>query len=418
MAGFSELIKRFDKIRDYMRDFYVYGFKSRNDFTRKSSRTYDNEKRRIESYLGDSMKWEYVSGSKTSFISVDCGTIPVNPLYAAWKSKSFTANDIMLHFYILDILRNRTMPVDSLTDAICENSGVLFEVQTVRNKCREYVDCGILTQEKQGKSVLYAVCPQNVPVSPQLLDAVTFFQGAAPFGEIGSYLLDNENVRNDLFSFKHYYIAHTLEDGVLFDLLSAIRQNRSVLFESQSDRSGKTTAVRVLPLKIFVSAGTGRRYVCTYSFKTRRFFNLRLDYIKSVTLGEETEAAPERKEALRRSLDKVWGVSFGGANRSELLCMKLCIDERREQYLIDRINREGQGGTLQRIDEKTYLFTKEIYDTNDMAPWIKTFTGRILRLEGTNKQVVDRFYTDLKRMAKMYGIETDSKDRVKEGGGA
>lgn len=98
--------------------------------------------------------------------------------------------------------------------------------------------------------------------------------------------------------------------------------------------------------------------------------------------------------------------------------MKLYIDERREQYLIDRINREGQGGTLQRIDEKTYLFTKEIYDTNDMAPWIKTFTGRILRLEGTNKQVVDRFYTDLKRMAEMYGIETDSKDRVKEGGGA
>jgi hypothetical protein len=42
MAEFNELIRDFKKIRDYMRDFYVYGFKSRNDFKHKSARTYDN----------------------------------------------------------------------------------------------------------------------------------------------------------------------------------------------------------------------------------------------------------------------------------------------------------------------------------------------------------------------------------------
>ena len=48
MSEYSELIMRFDKIRDYMRDFYVYGFMSREDFAdKKSLRTYDNEKRRI-----------------------------------------------------------------------------------------------------------------------------------------------------------------------------------------------------------------------------------------------------------------------------------------------------------------------------------------------------------------------------------
>ena len=49
--AYSELIKNFDKIRDYMRDFYVYGFKSRDDYTKKSARSYDDEKRRIESWL-------------------------------------------------------------------------------------------------------------------------------------------------------------------------------------------------------------------------------------------------------------------------------------------------------------------------------------------------------------------------------
>ena len=29
--AYSELVKNFNKIRDYMREFYVYGFKSREE---------------------------------------------------------------------------------------------------------------------------------------------------------------------------------------------------------------------------------------------------------------------------------------------------------------------------------------------------------------------------------------------------
>jgi len=406
VAEFSELVKKFDKIRDYMRDFYVYGFKSRTDFTKKSTRTYDNEKRRIESYMGEYMKWDYTGGSKSSFISVDCARIPVNPLYAAWKSKSFTANDIMLHFYILDILTEKQMPVDELCDLICEKSEVTFDVQTVRNKCSEYVRLGMLTQEKRGKAFVYSVSPQEFPISPELLSAVKFFQSAAPFGEIGSYILDNENERNDIFSFKHHYIAHTLENNVLFELLTAIRQNRAVIFENQSERTGSTVTVHALPLKIFVSAATGRRFVCMYSLKTRRFTNFRLDYIKTVLLDEIIDFAPELREKLNNNLGKVWGVSFGGKENSrlEIICMKLRINEETEQYIIERVNREGQGGELTRLEDNTFLYTKEMFDSTDISPWLKTFTGRILALEGTSELVINRFYSDMERMATMYGI--------------
>ena len=33
--AYSELIKSFQRIRDYMRQFYVYGFKSREEYTAK-----------------------------------------------------------------------------------------------------------------------------------------------------------------------------------------------------------------------------------------------------------------------------------------------------------------------------------------------------------------------------------------------
>ena len=51
MSDFQELIKSFPKTREYVRDFFVYGFKTRQEFTEKSPRTYDNERRRLESWL-------------------------------------------------------------------------------------------------------------------------------------------------------------------------------------------------------------------------------------------------------------------------------------------------------------------------------------------------------------------------------
>ena len=59
MAEFQELIKNFDRIRDYMRQFYIYGFKARTEYAGKSARTYDNERRRIESWLADYTRADY-----------------------------------------------------------------------------------------------------------------------------------------------------------------------------------------------------------------------------------------------------------------------------------------------------------------------------------------------------------------------
>ena len=95
MAQFQELIKNFDRIRDYMRQFYVYGFKVRGNFTEKSARTYDNERRRIESWLSGCISSDYTAKGKQISISADSRSISSNPLYSAWKSKSFTDNELL-----------------------------------------------------------------------------------------------------------------------------------------------------------------------------------------------------------------------------------------------------------------------------------------------------------------------------------
>lgn len=407
MGEFQELIRNFDKIRDYMRDFYIYGFKSRSDFTRKSTRTYDNEKRRIESYMGKYMKWEYTKTGKNLFISMDCARVPVNPLYAAWKSKTFTSNDIMLHFYLLDILNMESkLSIDNLTDLISVRSGQVFDTQTVRNKCNEYTNLGIMKAEKYKKSLFYSLSDDTfhkmLPSAPGLKEAVKFFQGSSVFGEIGSFIMDNQQLTNDLFTFKHYYAAHTLEDGILLELLSAIRNKQLIEFVNINESGTRIATFDGVPVKIFVSAVTGRRYLCLYKTRERRFFNYRLDHMKEVSIKGICKTAELHQTDLKNNLVHVFGVSFGGQSRKEIVCMKLFVNEKTEAFILDRLIREGQGGELIHLEENTYLYTKEVFDSNDMSPWIKSFTGRILQLEGTNQIVIDRFYKDIKRMKEMY----------------
>lgn len=407
LGNYNELIRKFDKIRDYMRAFYIYGFKSRNDFTQKSARTYDNEKRRIESYMGKYMRWGYTKSGKKLFISMNCARLATNPLYAAWKSKAFTDNDILLHFYILSALENHSeLSVQQLTNQVCDDSGLLFDSQTIRIKCNEYVKEGLFTCRKQGKSMLYQLSQdyfgQLVQIAPSLAEAVKFFQGEAVFGEIGSFILDHNHLVNDRFLLKHYYVSHTLEDGVLLDIVAAIKDRQEIEFSNYSEDGTRISTQGGVPLKIFISAATGRRYLCIYKTKSKRFFSYRLDHIKSVKTLGVFEDIENLQAFLDRNLDKVWGVSFGGRSRMEMISMELYINEETEQFIIERIYREGHGGSLTWLEKNTFLYTIEVFDSNEISPWIKTFMGRIINLQGTNKAVVNRFYNDIKRMKEMY----------------
>lgn len=408
MAEFQELIKNFDRIRDYMRQFYIYGFKVRTDFDDKSARTYDNERRRIESWLSEYTKSDYTSKGKHVYINIDSKMIPQNPLYAAWKSKSFTDNDIMLHFFLLDLLQDGgAMSAGALGDAISGRYGAAFDNQTVRLKLKEYEELGILVSAKEGKTLLYSLCPpllakDKAVLWRKLITAVKFYQEAVPFGFVGSTILDREDQKNDLFQFKHHFIVHTLEDGVLLLALQAIKEQKQIEFENKSSRSGQVTTMSGIPLKLFVSTRTGRRYLCLYLPFRRRFLNVRLDSMNHVRLTDFVLGFSRKQELLDQNLHRCWGVSFGGSSRMERIYIKLRIDEKTESHILNRLSREGHGGEILRIRENEYLYSGEFFDTNEMLSWVKTFTGRILDIQGSNEAAMAKITRDWEAMYDMY----------------
>ncbi len=412
MSGsFSELIKNFDKIRDYMRDFYIYGFKTRSDFNYKSLRTYDNERRRIENWLGSFIKFSSSRKGKQVYISCDSSQLHENPLYNAYRSKSFTSNDIQLHFFILDLLTEHSeLSVDEIADKILDDYGVIFEPQTIRLKLKEYISEGIVTAHKSGRSLVYSKSQDTFSAffgeyADTAADMIKFFSESAPFGVVGNYILKAIDKINDSFLIKHNFIVHTLEDNILLSLVQAMDEKREVCIKNFG-KSKMESIITGIPMKIHVSTQTGRRYLIIYTKK--RFISLRLDYIKSVKTGNVCECYDLYAEKYAKNAAKCWGTSFGNTRNPdaiEFIKMTLHIDEQNEKYVAERLTREGRGGKVTRIAPDTFVYENEFFDVSEMTPWIKTFMGRIISLSSNNQNIVFRFYRDIERMKQIYSKE-------------
>ena len=300
--AYSELLKSFHRIRPYMRSFYVYGFRHRQEFDAKSARSYDNERRRGESWMGDYMKFGQDEDGKRVFLSVDSRSVSYNPLYRAFKAKSFTDLDITLHFLLLDLLDEEDgLTLSGIQDALEEylaefDTAQLPDESSLRKKLSEYEKIGLVRKEKHGKQVLYYLV--SVPNSlATWTDAAEFFSGAAPLGVVGSYLLDKLENQPEHFRFKHHYILNALDSEVLYALFLAMGENRLVTIRQS------THSYELLPLKIYISTQTGRQYVQGQSEGRFRFF--RLDLIDSVKPGEPADARPT--DRLQAFQSKVWG---------------------------------------------------------------------------------------------------------------
>lgn len=410
MKDFSELIKNIEILRRLSREFFVFGYKSRSDYDKKSGKTYDNDKRRLESYFDKLFHERSDKNGKRVSILVDSDAVNENPLYRLYKAKSFTDNDLILHFSILSTLfelQSATVSeIINYIDAHFANYDVKFDMGILRLKLNEYIQLGILKAEKCGTKLHYSLMDEFDEKTVDW-DLINYFSEVDCLGVIGSYLLDRQTTNNESSTpifYKHRQLFASLDSIYLLQALEAIHNHLSLQITRKSDsdneKQSSIATKNVIPLRILINRQNGRQYIAAYDNEENTYLNYRLDHILETTNGAfvHDEFFCALREELDRRLKYTWNVNYFGERPYQV---KLILHVGQgEQFILRRLFREGHGGEVNQIGEESYLYQISVYDPSEMIPWVKSFIGRIESFQCENKQVENRFYNDVSVLLK------------------
>ena len=411
--AYSELVKNLKGIRSYIREFLIYGYKTREDYAKgKSGRTYDDERRRLKNYLGDYVLFSNTENGRSPFISFDTRSVSHNPLFAIYKACSFTDLDITLHFLILELLSHKEkMTTREINEAIplflSEASDLQIDESTVRKKVREYVELGLLESEKKGNKIVFFI-PWQIQDVGQLSDALNYYSETEMCGVVGEYILDNHDLHNDIFIFKHHTPSAVIESDILFVILEAIHSKQSVRITQYRRKTNKERSGIFVPLQVYKSVQTGRMYIMVYE-ERNGYHSLRLDYISNISIEETVNNYDELKKCFMQYRKHTWNVSLGSFNgkqnnrRLEHVEFTVFFDGN-EKHIYQRLLTEKRIGCVELLDENHARFSADIFESQEIIPWIRTFICRICDVKFSNSNVQQSFISDLKLMNSMYGI--------------
>ena len=407
--AYSELIKNFDNIRSYMKEFFIYGFKTREEYDKKSARSYDNERRRIQSYLGDLVSFRQTPTGKNLFISLDGRSVTHNPLYRAFKAKSFTNKDITLHFIVLDILAdgeaytNQELLHIIDTEYLSEfKEPMSLDESTLRKKMKEYEQIGLVKSVKEGRLVKYGIAQDEIRLE-DYRDAIRFFTEENILGVVGSYLEDKMEAKSEPYVFKNHYIMNAYDTEIIYRLLQAIHEKRMVDISNFNRRTGTEKRWHVIPIKLYVSTQGGRSYLMCKGVPHGQILSYRIDYIQNVVLEEVAEDYEEAVADFAEMARHMWGVVCNSSKATEHIEIDFQVNPH-EDYIVRRLYRERRCGEITRVSRYLYRFTADVYDAYEMVPWIRSFFGRIKRVACDNETVTNQLKEDIVQMAQQYEV--------------
>jgi hypothetical protein len=284
-------------------------------------------------------------------------------------------------------------------------SPMIFDESTLRKKLKEYCEAGIIVAEKEGRKAYYRRS-EDTDIA-DLDEVLHYFSEVAPCGVIGSFILDKEESDTDAFTFKHHYITGAIDSGILASLFTAMREKRAVTVTNMSPRGDLPRENRIIPLRVLISVQSGRQHLISYLPEHNHFQTYRVDYLSNVKPEDVSPRFDELRAELDRRQSKMWGVSINrgkwGAEHLERVEFTVKVEDN-EEFIVRRLYREKRVGTVEKLDEHTYRFSAEVYDSSELIPWIRTFICRIIRMNFSNRALENQFKKDLDEMYRMYGI--------------
>lgn len=429
------------KDRKFARYFLFYGLKTREDFfDLLKPRTYDALVQEMSIWFEECFKSHVFDGAVDDtdvkkkgkkkimkYLSLDCTKHPHNPLYNLWKACSFTNNQILFYFSMLDYFITNEGPKkqDDLTSKYWFNGNGKVEDESkdssddlsdvYRNKLYGYTGgakflrqindshCGSIIKLGDGHRAKYQLT-SRCDLSP-VLDALFFYSEMAPVGVIGSFILDKcEKDRPSVFRFKHHFVGQAFDSEIICNSLSAIRDHKYIWIKYLPTKNSSERTDAVLPLKIYSSTQNGRQYLFAWYSAEKKYRSIRLDYVSDIgildRIADDYEKISKEFDIIRKN---IWGVSRGKGERTYHVKFSVIVADN-EGFIVRRLEREKRFGKVYPDSNKRgkYNFEADVFDPREMLPWIRTFICRIDGIEIEDKEVERDFIDSVNELYAYY----------------
>lgn len=396
------LIRDYENIRQILRDIYIYGCFTRDDFIEMgiSGRKYDNEQRRISAYLPDKfIQKRRVDKKVLLFCSYHIEDSEKNYLSGTFRNKSFTALDVMAFFFVQQLLGERKeMTAPEILEALPNyNKTVVFTKDNLRVKLDELVEKGYIKFRKEGRTVFYSLTEdiwENF-TDDELYDLslyLKFVKNVLPL-EVPYYFLEeklhlymkcerNLEIDNEkVFAFKHNHFFDSLDNDVLLDILRGCKSGHSLSIQMQEQEP-----IEAFPVIVIHDSTYGRQYLYCFDNSNNKQRVIRVDKITSVK-PRKTMDSKEKSivESMKCFIKECWCTSGISEDLKELI-IEFRFDEEKEAYILRRIEYEGHGGEITKKMDGVYEYKIKVRDPDEMIPWIRSFGERakVISSEGRN----------------------------------
>ncbi len=421
------LIRDYNNIRQVLRDIYIFGCFSKEDFIKKgiSARKYDNEKRRICSYLPEGfIKEKKINRKRIMYCSYKLEDSTKNYLAETYRNKSFTALDIMSYFFVLQILGDgREYAVSEILNQIPpQNSEVIVTNNNLRDKLEELVKNALIVSKKTGKNVTYSLSKDiwknfSEEELKEIYTYLEFAKNVSPIGipyyflqrKLKLYMKMERNMdfsRKTIFQLKHNHLFNVLDNEIVLECLRAIKQKRKLRVRKKIE-TGENTFV-TLPIKVIHDITYGRQYLMCFHSDLNQCVSIRLDQIIEAKCVEKLNKQEQQLIYQNSEIEKDCWCTSGMHLELQEVKIRFLFDEEKESFILNRIKKEGHGGTIEKEQDGQYLFKIKLRDPVEIVPWVRSFGERAKVISSGNYKIEQRIAEDWNKAVKKY--ETFSRN--------
>lgn len=415
------LIRDYENIRKILRDIYIYGCFSRDDFIEKgiSGRKYDNEQRRIHAYLPQHfIKKRRVNKKVLQYCSYKIEDSSNNYLADTYRNKSFTALDIMAYFFVQQILYKKggLTLAELLQEIPILNNEVVFTKDNLRIKLEELCEKGYLQTKKNKKTVRYYLKEDiwKEFSNEELADIfvyLEFLKNTSPI-EMPYYFLHQklklylfcergiDTSEYEVFLFKHNHPFNSLDNDMLLSIFRAIEMKNVLKLEVYV--RGGSIEPEILPIQIVHDSTYGRQYLISFSLEEQQNRVYRIDNIISIKVVRIfTKEEEEIVEQGKKYEKECWCTSGFHETLSEIV-IQFVYKENEESYIYKRIVQEGHGGTIEKKGEGVIIYRNRFRDLREMIPWIRSFGERAKVLSSDGVGIENYIADEWEKAVKKY----------------